>query len=194
MSFWDKAWNWNATEEEWRGSYPCDKYIQGPQQAFIRAVDVQAPAEILFRWVCQIKVAPYSYDLIDNWFRRSPQQFTPGAEKLEAGQEFLVGPIVEFEQDRHITVVFRSDQERGCPPFSLTYEVKPTGLDSSRLVCKADLTSRGRRDRVRWFLLAWGDLIMMRKQFLTLKKLAERTAREATGTGPAAVDAKGGAA
>ena len=105
MSFWDKAWNWNATDEEWRAAYPCDRYIEGPRQPFIRAIDVQAPAEVTFRWVCQIKVAPYSYDLLDNWFRRSPRQLTPGAERLELGQKFLVGPIVEFEQDRHVTVV-----------------------------------------------------------------------------------------
>jgi hypothetical protein len=194
MSFWDKAWNWNATVDEWRASYPCDKYIQGPQQAFIRAIDVQAPAEILFRWVCQITVAPYSYDLLDNGFRRSPRRLTPGAEKLEVGQTFLVGPIVELEQDRHVTVVFRNDRGRGCPSFSLTYEVKRTGPDSSRLGCKADLTSRRRTDRGRWFLLAWGDLIMMRKQFLTLKALAERTACERAAKSPAAVDAKGGVA
>lgn len=182
MSFWEKAWSWNATDEEWAAPYACDKYIDEPYQQFMRAIDVGAPAEVTFRWVCQIKVAPYSYDLLDNWFRRSPRRLTPGVEKLDVGQMFLVGPIVEFEHNRHITVVFRSGQERGCPPFSLTYEVKRTGPGSSRLICKAVLTSRDGRDRVRWFFLAWGDLIMMRKQFLTLKALAERTARERAAT------------
>ena len=182
MSFLDKAWNWNATDEEWRASYPCDKYVKGPQQVFMRAIGVEARAEVLFRWVCQVKVAPYSYDMLDNWFRRSPRQLTPGAEKLETGQAFLVGPIVEFEQNRHITVVYDPPKQRGFPRFSLTYAVRPTGADSSRLLCKAVLTSRARCDRVRWFWLAWGDLIMMRKQFLTLKKLAERTARETAST------------
>jgi len=193
MSFWDKAWNWNATDDEWRAAYPCDKYIDELGQQFMRAADVQASAEVTFRWVCQLKVAPYSYDLLDNWFRRSPRRLTPGAEKLESGQMFMVGPIVEFEQNRHITVVVSPNQERVYGSFSLTYEVRPTGPDSSRLVCKADLASSTRWDRVRWYLLAWGDLIMMRKQFLTLKKLAEKTAREGVGIGPAALDARGGA-
>jgi hypothetical protein len=179
MSFLSKAWSWNATDEEWRAHYPCDKYMDQPRQEFMRAIDVCAPAAVTFRWVCQLKVAPYSYDLLDNWFRRSPRCLTPGAEKLKLRQRFLVGPIVEFEQDRHITVVVSPGGERAYGRFSLTYDVRPTGPDSSRLVCKADLASRTRLDRVRWFLLAWGDLIMMRKQFLILKALAEKTALEA---------------
>ncbi|NLV72702.1 MAG: hypothetical protein GXY46_08915 [Actinobacteria bacterium] len=180
MSVLSKAWNWNATDEEWDASYPCDKYIEGPRQAFIRAVGVEAPAKTLFRWVCQVKVAPYSYDWLDNRFRRSPRRLTPGAEKLEVGQAFMVGPIVEFEPDRHITVLYGQAGERGWPPFSLTYAVTPVGPGCSRLICKAVMTSRSRLDRVRWFLLAWGDLIMMRKQFLVLKELAEKTAGEKT--------------
>ena len=194
MSFWDKAWNWNATDEEWQNPYPCDEYIGEPHQQFIRAIDVRAPAEVTFRWVCQIKVAPYSYDLLDNWFRRSPRQLTPGAERLELGDKFLVGPIVELEQDRHVTVVVDPGDDRGYGRFSLTYEVRRMGPDSSRLLCKAIMASRSRWDRVRWYLLAWGDLIMMRKQFLTLKKLAEKTARERIGIGSAAVDSRRSAA
>jgi hypothetical protein len=178
MSVRSKAWSWNVTDAEWQALYPCDRFMEQPYQEFMRAIDVQAPVEVTFRWVCQLKVAPYSYDLLDNGFRRSPRHLTPGAEKLELGQTFLVGPIVEFKQDRHITVVVNAAGERIYGHFSLTYEVRPTGPDSSRLVCKADLASLTRWDRIRWFIVAWGDLIMMRKQFLTLKALAEKTARE----------------
>jgi hypothetical protein len=180
MSVWDKAWNWNATAEEWRAAYPCDRHIGVPHRAFMRAIDVRAPANVAYRWICQLKLAPYSYDLVDNWFRPSPRQLTPGAERVELGQYFLVGRIVEFEKDRHVTAVVDPRLVRFYGFFSLTYAVRPTGTASCRLVVKSDLANGRWWERARLFLVAWGDLIMMRKQLLTLRALAEKTAREGT--------------
>lgn len=179
------AWSWNATDEDWWARYPCDRYVEGPRREMIRAVDIQAPADLVYRWVCQLKVAPYSYDWLDNWGRRSPRRLTPGAERLALGQSFLVGPIVEFKEGRHVTAVIDPPYARWFGACSVTYAVRPAGSDASRLVVKLDVPCWTRWERVRASALAWGDLVMMRKQLVTLKKLAEKTAGERVLASPA---------
>ena len=101
----DPVRHWNATAAERIAQYPCDRYVQSPGERFTRAVGVESPPETVFRWLCQLKVAPYSYDWIGNPGRRSPRSLTPEVDRLEPGQEFLVFWLVEFEQNRHITGV-----------------------------------------------------------------------------------------
>ena len=85
---------WGSTAEERRMRFPCDRYLCGIDGEYFRATDVRTPAAVLFRWLCQLKVAPYSYDLIDNFGRRSPKELTPGVENLARGQK----PMSFFEQ------------------------------------------------------------------------------------------------
>jgi hypothetical protein len=76
---------WGVTADEVARCYPCDAVLPKPAVTWFRAVTVQAPASVVFRWLCQMKVAPYSYDLLDNFGRRSPRTLTPGVERLEVG-------------------------------------------------------------------------------------------------------------
>ena len=173
----DLARYWNVTAEERTNAYPCDRYMHAPYEAFLRAVDVDAPPEVVFRWLCQLKVAPYSYDWIDNRGRRSPRSLTPGAEKLGLGQEFLIFRLVEFESNRHITGVVQLRFERVFGRLTVSYLVEPRDADRCRLVSCIDLAlPTSVLGKVRQTLLAYGDLFMMRKQLLTLKRCAEQTA------------------
>ena len=150
---------WGVTEEEGSRPFPCDRHLPGAADAWVRAIDIEAPAPVVFRWLCQLRAAPYSYDLLDNFGRRSPRELTPGLERLELGQRFMtIFRLAEFEPDRHITLVTR--------PGAVTYVVEPRGTGRSRLLVKVLM-------RRAWPLMPWLDLLMMRKQLETLKSLAE---------------------
>jgi hypothetical protein len=138
-------------------------------------VTVKAPAALLFRWLCQLRSAPYSYDWIDNLGRRSPRSLTPGLDRLEIGQRIMTFfELVEFVPDRHITVaVNRLNVLFG--ELATTYLIVPETDERCRLVVKLAIayprTPMGLAMRR---LLPAGDAVMMRKQLLTLKRLAER--------------------
>lgn len=170
---------WGATAEEVTASYPCDDHLPAPDAVWFRAVTVDADAATTFRWLCQLKVAPYSYDLLDNFGRRSPRALTPGVERLERGQRVMtIFELVDFAAGDHLTLALREPRwERACGELVLSYTVRPHGPGCCRLVVKLPSRSpRGRLGPARTKALAWGDLAMMRRQLLTLKELAEGTA------------------
>jgi hypothetical protein len=175
MRLLDAARSWNTTAAEMEADYPAHRYAIAPYRRLIRAVDIAAPPGLVFRWLCQLKVAPYSYDCLDNWGRRSPRELTPGAEELAEGQRFMIARIVEFETDRHITGVSLPGATAVFGAMALSYQVTATA-GGCRLVACLDVTARSRAGRLRADLLTIGDLVMMRRQLLNLKGLAERAA------------------
>jgi hypothetical protein len=155
--------------------FPCDRHLPGADAAYFRAVDVDAPPATMFRWLCQLRAAPYSYDWVDNRGRRSPRELTPGLEQLEVGQTVMtIFALVEFEPGRQLTLLLR----RARRPFgevAVTYMVLPSREGHSRLVVKLLVRFPGGRYGA-WVLrplLPWGDLVMMRRQLLNLTALAE---------------------
>ena len=167
---------WGATPEEQHSAHPAARFATEPYAVVVRAVDVAAEPDTVFRWLCQLKVAPYSYDLLDNLGRRSPRTLTRGADQLALGQRVMIGRIVALDEGHSFTV--RSSRTSDLlfgGPIVLTYAVEPPAdaAARSRIVVHMAITAKSRPARLRRMLLAWGDLVMMRKQLLTLKRLAE---------------------
>lgn len=165
--------SWGVTEAERRRAFPCDDHMEGSDQVMFRGVDVGASPEVLFRWLCQLRAAPYSYDLLDNFGRRSPRELTDGLERLEPGQRFMsIFRLVEFDPGRSITLRHRGGL---FGDVVVTYAAEPEPAGASRLLVKMLVRyPGGLRRRPMSVVLPWGDLVMMRKQLLTLKGLAER--------------------
>jgi hypothetical protein len=166
--------------------YPCDDLLPAPDVVLYRAIDVGAPSSIVFRWLCQLRVAPYSYDWIDNLGRRSPRELGEGLEQLAPGQRVMrIFRLESFERDRHLTL--RLDDPLGRRVFGElvgTYRVTAHG-SGSRIVVKLRLCRPPGALGLLGRLLPFGDWIMMRKQLLELKAHAERTAREGAAPLPA---------
>ena len=165
---------WGSTAAERRRWFVCDDHLVDADDAYYRAVDVNAAPEVLFRWLCQLRAAPYSYDWIDNLGRRSPRELTPGLDELEVGQTVMtIFELAEFQRDRHLTVRLKH-LSRLFGDVAATYLVIPVAPGRSRLVVKLLVKHpRGIRGALSRALLPTADLIMMRKQLLTLKRLAE---------------------
>jgi hypothetical protein len=169
------AWTWGSTAAERALPFPCDRFLGDPDASLYRAIDVDAPPSVVFRWLCQLRVAPYSYDWIDNFGRRSPQRLTPGLEQLAVGQSVMsLFTLVDFERDRHVTAITRPALKPIFGEIAASYVVAPRAAGASRLLVK--LLVRHPSGPIGWtirVLLPWGDLVMMRRQLLNLKRLAE---------------------
>ena len=46
------VYTWGSTAAERARPFPCDGLVPEPTDALFRAVDVGAPARVLFRWLC----------------------------------------------------------------------------------------------------------------------------------------------
>lgn len=174
------ARTWGTTTAERARAYPCDALIAAGDDLF-RGVDVAAPAGIVYRRLCHLRVAPYSYDWIDNGGRRSPAELVDGVDQLTTGDRLMIFTLVSFRRDEHLTLrVTAPRARRAFGDIAVTYAIVPTSANTCRLLAKLRVAQqRGPVGRLRTTLLASGDLVMMRKQLLTLARLAERDWRSA---------------
>lgn len=174
---------WGTKPNERQFVFPCDGVIAQPDATLYRGVTIDASPETVFRWLCQMRVAPYSYDWIDNGGRQSPRTLTPDLDKLAISQEMMrIFTLIGFEQDRQLTLRVKggSGAAKTFGDIVVSYVVVPRLEDGSRIRCrvlvKLIAKYRGGLPGIMMkALLPWGDLIMMRRQLLNFKRLAEET-------------------
>jgi hypothetical protein len=158
---------WGVSDDETVRSYPCDDFVTLPTLQAWRGVRVEAPAEVVWAWVRQVRLAPYSYDWIDNRGRRSPRELA-GLPEPRVGDRFTtagrreLGRIVSVEPGKQLTATIMGAY--------MSYVLVPQVHDATRLLLKVIMRTS------RWTApgLCVGDLIMARRQLLNLKQLAEQ--------------------
>ena len=161
---------WGVSGSEIRRSYPCDDFVTAPTLQAWRGVGVEAPAEAVWPWVAQVRLAPYSYDWIDNLGRRSPRELV-GLPEPQVGERFTtaggrrLGRIVSVAPGKQLTSTIMGAY--------MSYVLVPREHGGTRLLLKVVMETN------RWVALgvSVGDLIMARRQLLNLKLLAERHQR-----------------
>jgi hypothetical protein len=163
-------------------SFWCDTVVADANASRMRSVEIAAPPKLVFRWLCQLRVAAYSFDWADSARRRSPRELLPGLDQLELGQTVMgVYELAHFVPGRELTV--RLDRrlmgDHGLAewyaPTATTYRVSAHGASSTRLVAKSATAFPG---GIRWRLTRiparWTDRLILKRQLRTLKRLAER--------------------
>jgi hypothetical protein len=157
---------WGVTEQETLLEYPCDAFVPRPGVRAWRAVDVAAPAAVVWAWVGQVRVAPYSYDGIDNRGQRSPRQLL-GLAEPHVGEAFTasggrkLGRIVAVGPGHRLTARIMGAY--------MSYVLVSTSPNTTRLLLKVAMET----NPVVGLGLSIGDLVMARRQLLNFKNLAE---------------------
>jgi hypothetical protein len=164
-------WTWGDTGASLPPPAPAS--YDGPH--LVRSVAVAAPPEVVFRWLTQLQVAPYSYDLLDNWGRRSPRHLVEGL-TVEVGTSMMdIFTVTALVPDRVLELTLTDPGAlKAFGPLVCSYQTIPH-VAGTTLRCDLFLTPRtGVVECVRAYLLAWGDLVMMRKQLRTFAALSEK--------------------
>jgi hypothetical protein len=156
---------WGVTDGETERRYPCDDLVAEPAMQAWRGVTARARPQEVWPWVAQIRVAPYSYDWIDNRGRRSPRRLM-GLPDPVIGDPFTTA--AGRPAGRILVVHAGEDLTATIMGAVMSYVLVATG-DSTRLLLKVV----ARRGGPFTPLLCLGDLVMARRQLLNLAALAE---------------------
>ena len=100
---------WGVTDAEVARHYPCDDLVPAPVLELWRGVTVTVPPAAVWPWLRQVRLAPYSYDWLDNLGRRSPRELhdlpdpRPGDPFSSIGGRWDVGRTLAVEAGESLT-------------------------------------------------------------------------------------------
>lgn len=175
------SWNnWGSTQKEIEENYRVDRFCPEADVRTARTVEINAPPEYVFRWVRQLpEIGSYGWNLFGLRKRKEVDRLMSDLPELEAGDEFLIGTIVDLEPGRSIT--FDIGRDPRFPKIGINcmyggYYFRHAGGEKTRVsvVMRADYDG------------VWGwiysqviieicDFFVVKRQMDGIKSVAERS-------------------
>lgn len=187
-----------ATEEEVRAEYPGADLVPGGKRGATMAVTIDAPPSAVWPWLVQMgcdRAGWYSWDRLDNAGVPSTERIHPEWQDVSAGDRMTSTPsgvtwfeVAAIEQERFLALRAPIDLHGGRP-FD-TKGVRPRLYNDSvwcfqlnelggrtRLVVSGYAAQHPRALLAIMDFLLWepAHWVMQRRQFVNLKRRAERT-------------------
>ncbi len=184
---------WGATNADVARRWPGDDLVVAPRTRAVRAVTVQAPVAVVWRWIMQVgrdRGGFYSYTWLENLIGADIHnvcRLIPGLPDRRPGDTVWMAPPDRFGgmarmtvgvvvPERAMVLVPPGDAERvlsgGGAQGAWSFVLEPAGERTTRLVMVSLAAQPRLADRVFW---EPAHFVMERKMMLTLKALAERT-------------------
>lgn len=176
---------WGATDEEVERSMPGDDVVEDPTFNATRAVTIEARPEEIWPWLVQVgfgRAGWYSYDWVDNLGRPSAERIIPELQELRVGDVVPMGPggvgmrVRAFDPNRWL--LWGGDDGKSTWAWGLY----PIDDGRTRLISRVRLAYHWTSPAIVFdLLLDVGDIVMMRKMMLGIKRRAEKLARQREG-------------
>ncbi len=171
------ALTWGSTNEEIACPMPGDEVLELPTFNATRAVTIEATPEEIWPWIIQIgyrRAGFYSYDVLDNDGIPSAERILPEYQNLKVNElipltETANVRVTELDSQKFMVLVF--EVEGTWSNATWVWGLYPEDASHTRLVTRLRADARGVRARV---FLDLGEIIMMRKCMLGIKRRAER--------------------
>lgn len=176
------ALTWGSTDEEINRPMPGDEVLERPTFNATRAVTVEATADEIWPWIVQIgyrRAGFYSYDRLDNDGIPSAERILPEYQNLKLDDLIPLSKSVNVRVaalDPPKSMVLLFEVEGPWSNATWVWGLYPEDDSRTRLVTRLRADPKDARARV---FLDLGEIIMMRKCMLGIKRRAEHRAQTA---------------
>ena len=174
------ALTWGSTDEEIVRPMPGDEVLEQPTFNATRAVTIKATPREIWPWIVQIgyrRAGFYSYDRLDNDGIPSAERILPEYQTLKVGDlipltEAANVRVTELEPPSFMVLVF--EVKGTWSSATWVWGLYPEDASHTRLITRLRANPEKVPSRV---FLDLGEIIMMRKCMLGIKRRAERGGR-----------------